>query len=180
VPTYKQANGFWTFKLGGEAGCMLRLHYWPAGLREATETAGIHDHVFDFTSLVLAGRDPMINTKFVMQEDPASRLAIYEVDYKTPQLQTIRRLAGHFRPVAVRTDRVPPGNYYDFPAGEFHTSNILGNGEAITLMATQENPAVKNPRFIGAGDLAVQPAYERLPLSAGERGFVAQRLRASM
>jgi hypothetical protein len=181
VPTYTQPNGFWTFKLGRDVDAkgyerMLRLHYWPHGLNETAETGGVHDHVFEFTSLVLSGYEPMINTYYETKRDPGSKEAVYEVVNINPQEQKVRKVSDDFRAVAVRRDIIPPGNYYDFPAGALHTSRIQNDGEAITLMATCAHPFTLNARFIAPKDIKIHPQYLRTPLNESQRGHVAQLL----
>lgn len=179
LPAYIQPNGFHTYKLAGTDGdYLLRLHYWPPGLPDAGDSAGIHDHIFDFTSLVLAGDAAMINTHYEMAHAPESPLALYKVDYTSARESQIIKLGDHFRPVVAARDIVPAGAYYTFPAGSFHTSMIDGNAEAFTLLATKLRPGMDGPRFLApstyAGD---NSTYRRQDPGPAQRAHVAARLR---
>ena len=175
APGYVQPNGFLTFKLGGIGGDhLLRLHYWPEGLPESSETAGIHDHVFDFTSLVIGG-GAMINTGWQVRPDAASPDSLYEVDYTDPDHSRLIRLAGRFSGAATASERVAPDSYYTVRAGEFHTSRIENNQEAITLIATKLGPDRTRPRFLSTS--RPNPDYVRPPLTQTHRDRLLSQLR---
>ena len=178
LPAYIQPNGFYTFKLGGVDGDnVLRLHFWPEGRPDQYKAGGIHDHVFSFTSLVLSGDRPMINTHYEIEEDRESPLAVYKVIYTSARDSQIVKLADHFRPVAAARDIVPAGQYYTFPAGRFHTSQIMDNGEAFTLMATRLDPRFDGPRFIAPSAYSAElTSYTRRDPSPEQRALVARKL----
>ncbi|MBU0801259.1 MAG: hypothetical protein KKA05_09685 [Alphaproteobacteria bacterium] len=180
LPAYIQPNGFHTFKLGGIDGdYLLRLHYWPQDLPEAGESAGIHDHVFDFTSLVVAGNAAMVNTHYDMAQAPESPLSLYKVDYTSARESQIIKLGDHFRPVVIGRDIVPPGGYYEFPAGKFHTSKIDGNAEAFTLLATRLHAGLDGPRFLAPSTYTSDTStYKRQEPTPAQRTHIANRLQA--
>lgn len=178
APAYIQPNGFWTFKLGGVDGHqVLRLHVWPEGLPEKGLSAGIHDHVFDFTSLLLAGDAPLINTHYNISEDENSPLSLYKVDYKNPKKSNIIKLPGHFRASAAQRISIEPGEYYTFPAGAFHTSQMLNDAFGMTLLASNINPSVSSPRFL-AENYEINAPYERQNATLRQREFVSRKLKA--
>lgn len=178
LPAYIQPNGFHTYKLAGMDGdYLLRLHYWPEGLPDAGESAGIHDHIFSFTSLVLAGAAPMVNTHYEIEHDRQSPLALYKVDYTSARESKIIKLGNHFKPVAVARDVVPTGAYYTFAAGLFHTSAIADNAEAFTLLATKLQPDMDGPLFLGPADYTSDTRqYRRQDPGPERRAHVAARL----
>ncbi len=167
-PGYVQPNGFITFKLGGIDGDnLLRLHLWPENLPELAETAGVHDHVFDFTSLLLGGTAPMINRIYEPRPDPASDQALYRVDYINPSNVRVVKLGDHFKAVETKVETIQPGSYYNLEAGLFHTSEIEGHCEALTLIATKINPSVSSPRFLSARNADID--YVRPALTPNHR-----------
>lgn len=175
APGYVQPNGFSTFKLGGVDGdCLLRLHWWPEGMPELESRGGIHDHVFNFTSLVLDGDAPMINTIYDVGQNPDSNLNLYEVDYTGPTSSVIRKLADHSIGVIRGQQTVQPGNYYTLPAGVFHSSQIQDDAEAITLFATKLDADYPRPRFLAP---ASESDYARPPLTQAHREQTIHRLR---
>jgi hypothetical protein len=174
APGYVQPNGFSTFKLGGIDGdCLLRLHWWPKGMPELESRAGIHDHVFNFTSLVLDGDAPMINRVYDVQQNPGSPLNLYEVDYTGPNNSVIRKLADHSNGVLREQQAVRPGEYYTLPAGVFHSSQIEGDAEALTLIATKLDTNFTRPRFLAP---ASETDYTRPPLTQAHREQTIYRL----
>lgn len=168
APGYVQPNGFLTFKLGGlNDDRLLRLHLWPEGLPETGDTAGVHDHVFDFTSLVLAGNGPMVNTIYTPEQQDDGSLTLYAVDYTSPKTSHLIRLGDHFAAAETTRSTIHPGEYYQMKAGVFHTSQIQGNAMAITLLATRMGPAAAQPRFLSAHQPAMD--YTRPPLTDDHR-----------
>lgn len=168
APGYVQPNGFLTFKLGGVDGDhLLRLHLWPKGLPQLYKAAGIHDHVFDFTSLVLCGDGAMINTVYQEKADSSGALGLYEVNYTTPKTSQIIKLGDHFSATAVEREIIRPGEYYTMNAGVFHTSQIENNAEAATIIATRMDPDIRHPRFLS--ETSPDAQFVRPPLTREHR-----------
>jgi hypothetical protein len=175
VPGYVQPNGFLTFKLGGHNGDnVLRLHFWPAGMPEKSDSAGPHDHNFDFTSLVFAGDATMINTVYNLSSPgEADGLNLYRAEYTSHKGANIKHIASGIKPLPVLEEIVSPGQYYSLKAGLFHNSQIQGDKEAITLLASRLNPAHPEPRFLAQ---YFSEKTSRVQLTHDHRTLVAQRL----
>ncbi|WP_435640071.1 hypothetical protein [Micavibrio aeruginosavorus] len=179
TPGYIQPGGFWTFKLAGVQGDnLIRLHIWPAGRPDRTNTEGIHDHVFDFTSLVLAGGAPMVNTVYTPLPDKDGPVSIYNVNYLDTKNVDVEKLRGRFMPVAQYQDHTSTGEYYTLKAGDFHTSVFENESFGVTLLATRLDPTIRCPRFFFDAHATPQMDQPRRPISVERRQMVAHLLQS--
>jgi hypothetical protein len=112
-----------------------RIHIWPA-LNASSEdvVCPIHDHVFEFTSWVLAGELQNIEYHVSATGRPH---AMYHAEY-----------TGN-RSVLVRTSSIvnleessrvvhPTGSVYSVASGQLHETRLVGPGPAVSVLLTTD------------------------------------------
>ena len=123
-PPRLHPNGFLTLDID-EA---TKLHLWPEDVpRRRTDGAFVHDHVFAFSSRVLAGG--LLDVRYDLRQDRLGQMRLHEVPCKKARCHTARvgpRLAeGRYTLVERSRRTVVAGEVYDFPVETLHTSDAM-------------------------------------------------------
>lgn len=130
--------GFLQVKLKG----MQRLHIWHPDLprRSCFEHSSIHDHRFDFASLVLCG--VQVNDRY--REEPYSGRTQFSLPdtyfkyvHEGPRGKSGNRpwiATGSIRLVHCEHKAIVPGCTYFMTAGDLHSTTPSGDGKVATIM----------------------------------------------
>ncbi|MEO6216780.1 MAG: hypothetical protein ABIO86_12170 [Sphingomonas sp.] len=135
---YFHSLGFVHIALPSATGRKLRAHIWRDRTPATQPGEGIHNHSFRFSSLVLEG--VIQHQPFKINNVPFNRagaMPLYEVIQEgqhTRLIDTGRRI----RAMPETAQSYGAGESYSFPAGDFHTSQHLGSGRAITILCCEK------------------------------------------
>jgi hypothetical protein len=133
--------GFFAFKWELGEGRSLRLHLWSKKFDWAQAPGWeIHDHIFSFTSLLLAGS--LRNRVYDIYEAPSAdgNYSAYEVFYNGSQ--SSMKLIREGVSLTVMTDtKESTGNFYSMDAGVLHSTDLIVE-PALTVLATFADRAV--------------------------------------
>lgn len=144
--------GFIACTLLTQGSKKVRLHYWPSmSARPQTGQCQIHDHIFDFTSWVLAGAVENIEYE---ENESGTEFSIYKAEYKaefsmlTKTAQTIRLAVGRARTYSA-------GSKYEVQARRLHETRRIGPEAALTILIT-DDISMGAPTVVGPinGDLS--------------------------
>lgn len=116
-------NGFVTLDLGDSQ----RLHVWPTTPLQARKVpTPIHDHIFDFESVVLKGE--LLHIVYDIEDARSGAFHLYEVPDSRVKLHAplVRIDQYCYRAVPVKKLWVPEGRNYSFEAFRFHETIPLG------------------------------------------------------
>lgn len=135
----------------------VRLHIWPSiGLGEQNADCTIHDHVFEFTSWVLAGAVENV-------EYPDFKVGTGRSAYST----TYSGIKSILTRTEVTLDLGNPirktisqGESYRVKAGCLHETRLAGESGAITLLITRD-VGKASPMVVGSVDGESKYEFER-------------------
>ena len=141
-----------------------RLHIWPKnGLTEQNSDCTIHDHVFQFTSWVLAGA--VENIDYPDFSIGNSHVA-YSTTYSGIKSVLTKTDAKYELGRAVRKT-ILQGQSYDVKAGCLHETRLVGDSGAVTLLITQDTGKA-NPTVIGSVSGEYKYEFERRAITIAE------------
>ena len=112
-----------------------RIHIWPALNATSEEVVcPIHDHVFDFTSWVLAGELENIEYHVTAAGKP---YAMYHTEYIGNRSNLVRT---NSIVTLEETSRVahPTGSVYSVATGQLHETRLVGPGPAVSVLLTTD------------------------------------------
>ncbi|OGH24078.1 MAG: hypothetical protein A2698_00550 [Candidatus Levybacteria bacterium RIFCSPHIGHO2_01_FULL_42_15] len=145
-------GSFMVFPLGlhDELGS-LRLHVWPAGLRETSYGPNIHEHGWHLSSLVLVGHysDNLYKLEHASVVDSgASRakadlLRLYMTKRNTGGQDALITDGTLVRPKIISERQIPEGQIHHIEAGAYHFTTIPLEQLVVTLV-------VDSPAFVDA------------------------------
>lgn len=145
--------------LGG--GRSLRLHLWSKQFGWAQEPGWeIHDHVFSFSSLLLAGE--LKNRVYDIEETSSTgQYSVYEVLYNGSE-SSLKMIHDGVK-LTVSADTVESaGAIYSMDAGILHSSDLTSE-KALTILATMDRDVrLGVPRVVSAHQRE-QVAFDRSP-----------------
>lgn len=152
-----------------EGDVKVRLHIWPkSGLREQNSDCTIHDHVFEFTSWVLAGA--VENIDYPDFKVGGGRAA-YSTTYSGIK-SVLTRTDEKFELGRAVKKTIFQGESYEVNAGCLHETRLAGDSGAVTLLITRDTGKV-NPTVIGSVSGEDQYEFERRAISIAElRGYL--------
>ncbi len=156
--------GFISCVIFTEGNRKARLHIWPAS-KDIRQDEGItiHNHVFNFTSWVLAGE--IVNRDVFIDRDGAPR-SVYKASYSSENSilvkndETLNIMNGE-------TCRYSTGMRYSMCAGQLHETRSSGTSVAVTVLITHDLSADR-PLVIGPLWGAEKHEYHRRLLSRHE------------
>jgi hypothetical protein len=127
----------------------LRLHLWSRAFQWTQQPNWqIHDHIFEFRSLVLMGT--LLNkcyTSVPLQDRPHRVYPLYEVAYDKNESHLHH--SGSFLNIRLESiERVTNGGHYAVRRGVLHRTK-LASEFAISLLATSEHGPGHSPRVVG-------------------------------
>ena len=156
--------GFVASSILVEKNFKARLHIWPSiGLHEQSVDCTIHDHVFDFTSWVLAGA--VENIEYPDFKVGGDRLA-YSTTYSgIKSVLTKTNMKVELGRAVKKT--ISKGESYIVKSGCLHETRLAGESGAITLLITRETGKT-NPMVIGADKGKYQYEFERRVIGLDE------------
>lgn len=162
--------------LGFVAGTILvekqfkaRLHIWPSiGLHEQSADCTIHDHVFEFTSWVLAGAvDNVEYPDFKIGSGHSAYSTTYS-GIKSVLTRTNMRLELG-KPVK---KTISKGESYVVKSGCLHETRLAGESGAVTLLITRDTGKA-SPTVVGSVNGEYQYEFERRVVGLDElRGYL--------
>lgn len=127
--------GFMACTLLVEGPWKARLHYWPVNqTRPQGNQCEIHDHVFNFSSWVLAGE--LENIEY--QVNPVgTEYAVYQTEYAGDR-SILRKTAQTIRLSVSSACTHSVGSRYSVHAGQLHETRRVGTAPAVTVLITQD------------------------------------------
>lgn len=139
----KHPLGFKFLNLGSISESQdLRLHFWDSILdTPQDEDLQIHNHSFDFESVVLIGK--IRNEIFQLTENEYSNSRLYEVKF-VDNKSFLEKQKGNFEINIKTSEEIDEGNFYFLNRNEFHQSNVILNN-AITLIKMIKPTVFKSP-----------------------------------
>ena len=149
--------GFIACTLLTEGSRKLRLHYWPlTGTVQQSPDCQIHDHLFEFTSWVIAGE--IVNVEYKLSQS-GQEFAEYRVEYsgdqsiltKTPN---VIKLTEHNRSL------YKEGSTYSVRSGVLHETQRTGLQKACTILLTND-VSESSPLVLGPVSGLAQYVYQR-------------------
>jgi hypothetical protein len=140
--------GFFVCKWDLSEGRSLRLHLWNKKFNWAQAPGWeIHDHLFSFTSLLLAGS--IRNCMYEIHESPTgdSNYSEYKVLYNGSQ-SSMKLIKEGVSLTVLADTKESTGNFYSMDAGVLHSSELIVE-PALTVLATfSDRAAPIVPRVI--------------------------------
>jgi hypothetical protein len=178
VPAAHHPQGFLVFKLGQAEGghSALRFHVWSKHERIVGDQKGfqIHDHIFGFNSLLLAGS--MENRSYAVTPSPTETgLRLFPVRYTAPNVDTISAEPTPVTLTRSKTEAVHAGQYYSMSAGVFHTSAVPKDQLTMTLLLATGDPRYTEPRMVGKASATLPKTNHRPPVNETTRTLVIQQ-----
>ena len=157
---YRHPLGFVNFDL--ESGRSKRIHVWQDGPRVQKYPAWpVHDHAYDFISLVLVGR--VGNQEFEEISKPYTH-RVYCVEYDGIR-SVVRRSQDRVSLASKTISWCHAGQTYSFPRKRFHQSVVFDGEYAATLLLVGEKGS-DSPRVAVPIEESRAPevfAYESIP-----------------
>lgn len=127
--------GFIACTLLTEGSRKLRLHYWPAvGGTQQSPDSQIHDHLFEFTSWVLAGA--VENVEYI--DSPVGKeFSVYKTQYSGDQ-SILTKTGATLKLSEQRRTLYDAGTCYSVSAGVLHETVRVGAAPAFTVLLTDD------------------------------------------
>lgn len=148
-------NGF--IQLDLVPGGVVRLHVWHQELpRQAVDT-GIHDHRFNFESLVLKGS--MLSICYEAKPHPDGVYNVYRAVASTGEDTALVPMQQRVNAVVSNVTRCNAGETYSLAPGYLHRSEPI-NGSCSTLM-WKGTTATITPRVLCPVGLTPDAAFNR-------------------
>lgn len=132
----------------------FRLHVWPEVQLQAQDTyTPWHDHTFGFISHILCGY--LIHTHYkILPNDLLGNYNLYEAVPELGSSNTkLIQTPGRFDLVQRNRDVRKRGGYYNFPAGEFHTSEGIGLTATLMEKTTQADSSLRSRVLCWGGNI---------------------------
>lgn len=133
--------GFYSFNLGAmNSEHNLRLHVWDDSITPQNHGLLIHNHMFNFKSLVLIGK--VKNLTYSISKDQHKTGTQYEVSYTTDGSRLSKVNTGYAIRL-INSVEINEGSYYRVQANEFHESICQQSIFSATLVLTQTVTSVQ-------------------------------------
>lgn len=140
--------GFILIKLEESSECVIRLHIWPAILKNPQSTNNpIHDHVYEIESTIMCGKIGCTNYQIEHDSDDKSNLKLSTVTY-TEDGSTLHQTDEHVLISKTNIRWYKEGETYHIERGKFHESIISENELTCTLVKNRNFDETKKPRVI--------------------------------
>jgi hypothetical protein len=157
VPFRLHPLGFLACTLLVEGARKFRLHYWPiASAVQQSPECQIHDHLFEFTSWVLAGSVENIEYG---ASSTGPEYAAYQTEYARDQ-STLIKTTRTLRLVEISRRTFSAGSSYVVPAGVLHETVRIGPDPACTVLVTND-VSTSPPLVVGPVDGRERYVYQR-------------------
>ena len=156
--------GFIVCKLISEGRFNARFHYWPSHQSRPQDTGcQIHDHIFRFSSWVLAGEVQNIVYK---NDSSGTAYALYKAEYKD-EISILRKTEETIRLSIGSCLNQTAGSKYEMEAGYLHETKLIRSEPSVTVLITEDiiNQA---PTVVGPLTGLVQYEYIRSYVSDSE------------
>lgn len=164
--------GFVIGKLLQESEQTARLHIWlPGGMKAQSVTLMVHDHVFSFTSWVLAGTIENVEYKI---DTSGTEYALYLTEY-SGHVSVLKKSGGTLRLVETARVQYRAGSSYSVPVGQLHETSLVGLVPAVTVLLTKATNHT-SPRVAGPGDGHYEYTFSRTELSDEELHAVERHI----
>jgi hypothetical protein len=165
--------GFYSFNL-----CKLseneniRLHIWKNKSALQNSELLIHNHIFNFKSLVLLGK--IKNYNYKIYKDLEKNGYLYEVNYSTNG-SILKPLDKGYNLINESIQEIEQGNYYQLHYDKFHKSENDIDDICATLLYTndvsQDKPMVFSPEFKGN-----EIYYNRIVVTLDDQNEILEEL----
>jgi hypothetical protein len=156
--------GFAMTKIRETSAGSLRLHLWLKN-QDFTQVPNlpIHDHIFDFKSLILTGC--ISNCVYEVIEGMKPNRSIYRTHYVgDTSVITKCDLNVELKQLSLKTEST--GNVYHFKNKIFHSSDVPKSTTTITFLETM-NKQNSLPRVVGPIDGSASYTYKRSKIDSG-------------
>lgn len=170
-------NGFVVFELGSLSPGSLRLHIWPAGVRQLRDSVEhLHTHVWDLYSRVLVGAYWERMYDVAIEARGARSFRTARVDYVRDR-NTLTEAADTFL-VAAETVQADAGESHSVRAGRVHQT-LIPLGTFVATLLVVSPPRVEEALVYSEQTLPA-PAYSRPRVSADDATAFLDELRAGL
>lgn len=140
----------------------IRIHIWPKNYSKVQfPNWNIHNHIFDLTSWVLEGK--ILNTEYNSKYVEDSSSCVYEVTYDFKH-SILKKTINKIKLIEKAKTINIKGNKYSLKSDIFHSSILIGNKSALTLVLSVETDN-KYPLVIGKCDSEEEYIYCREEVS---------------
>lgn len=164
--------GFISCAIFVEGDRKARLHIWPISENICQgEGVTIHDHIFNFTSWVLAGE---IINRCVFIDKTGTPCSIYEASYANESSILVKK-NGTLNIMEGKIQRYSAGMRYSMCAGQLHETRSINNSVAVTVLITHDVSATL-PLVIGSLSGREKHEYYRRLLSRDELNEIINSL----
>lgn len=165
--------GFYSFSLARISDdTNLRLHIWTKDSPIQSQDLLIHNHIFDFTSLVLVG--DITNKRYHIEKSTSKKGFMYDVAY-TNSGSTLSKCGQGYDITNTTIEEVKKGEYYGAKSEEFHESlNINSNFSATILLTKQTKDA--NPQVFSNVDYGEKIDFQRIDVPKHETSEILRQL----
>lgn len=150
--------GFYSFTLGKiNDKINIRLHIWDIDLVPQDKNLMIHNHIFNFKSLVLVGK--ICNLTYTLNESDESNGTLYSVSYNQKG-SVLTKLKTGYSASLISQNTITKGQYYSIKSNEFHESVSFQNCFSATLLCTEQINDI-NPIVFGYKDFGDSIEFAR-------------------
>lgn len=166
--------GFYSFLL-----CQLnekeniRLHIWNNHDSLQDTNLLIHNHLFNFKSLVLFGAVSNCRYK-ISNEDLKSRGILYSVNYREGK-SVLKKMKSNISISPPTVETVNQGQYYGVENHEFHKSEADSSVYTATILITTK-VTDEAPLVFSSKDYGNEMSYERSELPLANHELIIQNL----
>lgn len=171
-------GGFMVFPLGIHELGSVRLHVYPAGLRETSQGPNIHNHAWHLSSRVLAGNytDTIYDLED-REDDPGSGhelFGLYNTSRKPGGLDSLVGTGRIVEAVSAKEREFSAGQIHNIDAGVYHLTTIPDDMLAATLVL--DSPAFINTTGVLLKSRQPEIARRRLAVEATDVLTAKQQL----
>lgn len=169
----KHPLGFYSFHLGQiDNDINIRLHVWDnQGALQDTRLL-IHNHIFNFKSLVLIG--DIVNKTYNISKDNEGFGVLYKVSYSNNK-SFLSKIDSGYSISLIDSVQVQSGEYYRVESTEFHESIKASNTLAATLLTTETVTRIE-PLVYGQNDLGNFLEFKREEFQEREKQIIIENL----
>lgn len=176
VPAFQyHPLGFLYAKVQSAGSVGIRLHVWSKEARVQEPQWNVHDHLFDFSSVVLFGS--IRNERFAFEKALGGEAGLFQVAYDgADSVLTSLGQSGTLRPVGAET--ALEGAVYRLKSTELHNSSPIGTW-AATIVRTEQR-RTDGAVVIGSSEHPKEVRYVREAVGDKTSALIFARIIDSM
>jgi hypothetical protein len=175
IRAFRHPFGFVHFQLGSSNDRRVcRLHVWPRERQKVqAETLFIHNHVYEFVSLVLRGQ--LTDSRFGCHAtDEVSRHKFFSVRYEN-DVSILEQTENFANVELIEILERLGSSYYSVTRNDFH-SVVVAPGKFAASLVVASPPSTDRPLVIGPSDVTEPFRFQREDVSAEFRSELLSEL----